>query len=344
MQNTPLKNTPLIQVKNVSVRFEAKDQIIDAVKNVSFEVNHGEIFGIIGSSGAGKSTLVRTLNRLAEPTSGQIIVGGTDIQTLKGRQLMAFRFQVGMIFQNFNLASSKTVYENIAFVLKAAGKKGEAVKNRVEELLALVGLSDKAKAYPAELSGGQKQRVGIARALANEAKILLCDEATSALDPTTTSAILELLKQLNQKFSLTIVLITHEIDVVKKICDRVAVMSQGEIVEMDNTFNLFANPKQQFTQNFLNIDENTHLPEPIRQNVTGKLVRLRYINENTTQPILYQSAYETGVAFNILHGFIEYFDQQALGNLVIELIGEPNNIQQLIAKLEHQSVIIEEIK
>lgn len=333
----------LIQVKDVSVRFKAKDQVVEAVKKVSFDVNQGEIFGIIGSSGAGKSTLVRTLNRLAEPSSGQVIINGVDIQTLRGRELQAFRFHVGMIFQNFNLASSKTVYENIAFVLKAAGKKGDAVKNRVNELLALVGLSDKANAYPAELSGGQKQRVGIARALANDAKILLCDEATSALDPTTTSAILDLLKQLNQKFGLTIVLITHEIDVVKKICHRVAVMSQGEIVEMNTTFNLFACPKQPFTQEFLNIDENTHLPDIIKQNVKGKLVRLRYINENTTQPILYQSAIETGVSFNILHGFIEYFDNQALGNLVIELIGESTNIQNLISKLADQEVIIEEI-
>lgn len=333
----------LIQVKDVSVRFKAKDQVVEAVKKVSFDVNQGEIFGIIGSSGAGKSTLVRTLNRLAEPSSGQVIINGVDIQTLRGRELQAFRFHVGMIFQNFNLASSKTVYENIAFVLKAAGKKGDAVKNRVNELLALVGLSDKASAYPAELSGGQKQRVGIARALANDAKILLCDEATSALDPTTTSAILDLLKQLNQKFGLTIVLITHEIDVVKKICHRVAVMSQGEIVEMNTTFNLFACPKQPFTQEFLNIDENTHLPDIIKQNVKGKLVRLRYINENTTQPILYQSALETGVSFNILHGFIEYFDNQALGNLVIELIGESTNIQNLITKLADQEVIIEEI-
>jgi len=200
-----MQTNPLIQVKDVSVRFAAKGQVVEAVKKVSFDVNQGEIFGIIGSSGAGKSTLVRTLNRLAEPSCGQVIINGVDIQTLHGRELQAFRFHVGMIFQNFNLASSKTVYDNIAFVLKAAGNKGDAVKNRVNELLTLVGLSDKASAYPAELSGGQKQRVGIARALANDAKILLCDEATSALDPTTTSAILDLLKQLNQEFGLTIV-------------------------------------------------------------------------------------------------------------------------------------------
>lgn len=338
-----MDHKPLIQVKNVSVSFESKHQTIDAVKNVSFDVYEGDIFGIIGSSGAGKSTLVRTLNCLAYPTAGQILVNDTDIRHLSGRALQAFRFQVGMIFQNFNLASSKTVYENIAFVLKAAGKRGQVVRDKVAELLALVGLSDKANAYPAELSGGQKQRVGIARALANDAKILLCDEATSALDPQTTTSILELLKQLNQKFKLTIVLITHEIDVVKKICNRVAVMSKGEIVELNHTFAMFASPQKQFTQAFLNIDESTALPANVKKSVKGKLVRLRYINENATQPVLHESAMQANVTFNILHGFIEYFNDQALGNLVVELIGENENIIMLIASLRKHDVIVEDI-
>ncbi|MDF7667010.1 ATP-binding cassette domain-containing protein [Orbaceae bacterium ESL0727] len=336
-------NIPLIQVKNVSVTFQSKKQTIHAVKDVTFDVYEGDIFGIIGSSGAGKSTLVRTLNRLADPTSGEIDVNGVNIATLSGKALQNFRFKMGMIFQNFNLAASKTVYENIAFVLKAAGKKGEAVKSRVQELLTLVGLSDKADAYPAELSGGQKQRVGIARALANDAKILLCDEATSALDPQTTTAILELLKQLNRDFKLTIVLITHEIDVIKKICNRVAVMSNGKIVELNDTFALFSQPQQAFTQSFLNVDENTLLPDNIKNNVKGTLIRLRYIHENATQPILYQSAQLTHVEFNILHGFIEYFNDRALGNLVVELIGKPDNIQALIQLLKDHDVIIEDI-
>ncbi|WP_392552636.1 ATP-binding cassette domain-containing protein [Orbus wheelerorum] len=336
-------NKPLIQVDNVSVSFQVKDHIVDAVKNVSFNVYEGDIFGIIGSSGAGKSTLVRTLNRLASPTSGQIYVNDTNIASLSGKSLQHFRFNVGMIFQNFNLAYSKTVYENIAFVLKAAGKRGAVVKERTTELLNLVGLSDKAFAYPTELSGGQKQRVGIARALANDAKILLCDEATSALDPQTTAAILELLKQLNREFKLTIVLITHEIDVIKKICNRVAVMSQGEIVELNNTFDLFASPKKDFTQSFLDIDKNTDLPEKIKNSVKGKLVRLRYINENATEPVLYQSAKQANVAFNILHGFIEYFNDQALGNLVVELIGNNQNINELIQSLKNHDVIVEDI-
>ena len=337
-------NTPLIQVNDVSVTFQTNNQTVNAVKNASFDIYQGEIFGIIGSSGAGKSTLVRTLNRLANPTSGSIHVNGVNISQLSGRSLREFRFNVGMIFQNFNLVSSKTVYDNIAFVLKAAGKKGNAVKQRVHELLDLVGLSDKAKAYPAELSGGQKQRVGIARALANNAQILLCDEATSALDPQTTTSILALIKKLNQEFKLTIVLITHEIDVVKKICHRVAVMSQGEIVELNNTFDLFATPKKAFTQTFLNIDEATALPETVKNKATGKLIRLRYIHENATQPLLYQSAQQTDVAFNILHASIEYFNDKALGNLVVELIGQHNNIQRLITTLKNNNVIIEEIK
>lgn len=337
-------NNPLIQIKNVSVSFTAKGQTINAVKNVSFDINEGEIFGIIGSSGAGKSTLVRTFNRLAEPTSGDIYVNGQNIRYLSAASLQHFRFQVGMIFQNFNLASSKTVYENIAFVLKAAGKKGEQVRHRVMELLKLVDLSDKVNAYPSELSGGQKQRVGIARALANNAKILLCDEATSALDPQTTTSILELLKKLNQEFKLTIVLITHEIDVVKKICHRVAVMSQGEIVELNNTFDMFAAPQKSFTQSFLNIDESTNLPEVVKNNVKGKLFRLRYISENATQPVLFESAKNTDVTFNILHGFIEYFNDKALGTLVVELNGKPDNIQALIKLLKDNAVIIEDIK
>jgi len=337
-------NKPLIHVDNVSVSFQVKEQIINAVKNVSFNVYEGDIFGIIGSSGAGKSTLVRTLNRLASPTSGQIYINGTNIANLSGKSLQYFRFNVGMIFQSFNLASSKTVFDNIAFVLKAAGKRGTAVNQRVIELLNLVGLSDKANAYPTELSGGQKQRVGIARALANDAKILLCDEATSALDPQTTSSILELLKKLNREFKLTIVLITHEIDVIKKVCNRVAVMSHGEIVELNNTFDLFASPKKDFTQSFLDIDKNTALPQKIKNSAKGKLVRLRYVNENATEPVLYQSAKQTNVAFNILHGFIEYFNDQALGNLVVELIGDNQNINELITTLKKYDVIVEDIQ
>lgn len=335
---------PIIQVDNVSVAFKIKDQVVNAVKHASFNVYQGDIFGIIGSSGAGKSTLVRTLNRLADPTSGNIYVNNTNIASLSGKSLQQFRFNVGMIFQNFNLASSKTVHENVAFVLKAAGKKGNIVTQRVKELLELVGLSDKANAYPTELSGGQKQRVGIARALANNAQILLCDEATSALDPQTTTAILDLLKKLNREYKLTIVLITHEIDVIKKICNRVAVMSHGEIVELNNTFDLFATPKQAFTQSFLNIDENTLLPENVKNNTKGKLVRLRYINENATQPLLYESAKQANVAFNILHGFIEYFNDQALGNLVVELIGDNKDITNLITNLKKHNVIVEDIR
>ncbi|WP_392558400.1 methionine ABC transporter ATP-binding protein [Orbus mooreae] len=337
-------NIPLIRVKNVSVSFSAKGQTIDAVKNVSFDVNEGEIFGIIGSSGAGKSTLVRTLNRLTDPSTGDIYVNGQNIRYLSGSSLQSFRFQVGMIFQNFNLASSKTVYENIAFVLKAAGKKGEQVKKRVMELLQLVDLSNKANAYPSELSGGQKQRVGIARALANNARILLCDEATSALDPQTTTSILELLKKLNREFKITIVLITHEIDVVKKICHRVAVMSKGEIIELNNTFDMFAGPQKTFTQSFLNINESTTLPDIVKNNVKGQLFRLRYISENATQPVLFESAKASHVTFNILHGFIEYFNDKALGTLVVELSGEPKNIQMLVELLKKHHVIVEDIK
>ncbi|XKM12495.1 ATP-binding cassette domain-containing protein [Orbaceae bacterium ac157xtp] len=337
------QHNPLIQIENVSVTFKVKKQVINAVQQVSLDIQKGEIFGIIGSSGAGKSTLIRTLNRLADPTSGKIKVNGIDISLLTGKALQHYRFNMGMIFQNFNLASSKTVYENIAFVLKAAGKKGNAVSTKVFELLELVGLSDKIYAYPDELSGGQKQRVGIARALANDAQILLCDEATSALDPQTTASILNLLQKLNQTYHLTIVLITHEIDVVKKICHRVAVMSQGKLIEVNNTFDLFALPKCPFTQTFLSAESEIDLPDSIKNKAKGKLVKLKYIHANANKPLLFETAKDNQVSFNILHANIEYINDKALGNLIVELLGETANINNLISELNKHDILVKEI-
>lgn len=334
---------PIINVDDVSITFRSKHQVVQAVKNASFEVYEGEIFGIIGSSGAGKSTLIRTLNRLASPTSGQVKVDGIDLAHLSGHSLRQFRFQVGMIFQNFNLAHSKTVYENIAFVLKAAGNKKEYIDARVTELLELVSLSDKRNEYPAQLSGGQKQRVGIARALANNARILLCDEATSALDPQTTAAILELLQKLNREFNLTIVLITHEIEVVKKICDRIAIMSLGEIVEINGAFEIFSAPQHPFTQHFLSAEQRYEIPESIRKEITGTLIHIRYIASNATEPLLYQAAYHLNVVINIMHGAIEYINERAIGNLVVELTGEPQHVQAVITKLKQAELIVEEL-
>ncbi len=237
----------MIRIEHVTKTY---DDVI-AVDDVSFNIKKGEIFGIIGYSGAGKSTLLRCLNLLERPTTGKVWIDNKDFTKLTDREVRKERLKVGMIFQHFYLISSKTVYDNIAFSLKAAGKKKSDIKIRVLELLDLVGLTDRANHYPAQLSGGQKQRVGIARALANNPKVLLCDEATSALDPTTTVAILNLLKEINEKLGITIVLITHEMEVIKDVCHRIAVMENGKVIEIGSVYDIFANPKQALTKKFV---------------------------------------------------------------------------------------------
>lgn len=334
----------MISVENVSVVYKNKKTTITAVKDASFQVKDGEIFGIVGSSGAGKSSLIRTLNRLELPSSGRVLIDNVDIGKLSSTELRSFRFQVGMIFQGFNLASSKTVYDNIAFVLKAAGKSKEEINKRVLELLDLVGLSDKVNEYPSRLSGGQKQRVGIARALANDAKILLCDEATSALDPQTTSSILDLLKRLNKDFGITIVLITHELDVVKQICDRVALMSNGAIVEIGSTYDIFSGPNEEFSKEFIKHEQELTLPDSILKRMKGRIVNLRYSNHNATEPILHKIANENNVEINIIHARMEYINDFALGTLFVELLGEDKSIESVIEGLKEAGVGLEVIK
>ena len=334
----------MISVENVSVIYKNKKNTVNAVKDISFQVMAGEIFGIVGSSGAGKSSLIRTLNRLEVPSSGRILVDNIDINMLSASELRTFRFKVGMIFQGFNLASSKTVYDNIAFVLKAADKSKIEIKERVYELLDLVGLTDKANEYPSRLSGGQKQRVGIARALANNAKILLCDEATSALDPQTTSSILDLLKLLNKKFGITIILITHELDVVKQICDRVAIMSDGELVEMGSTYDIFSNPKEEFSKKFIKYEQDLILPDSVLDRIQGRIVKLQYSYHNATKPILHKVANKNNIGINIIHGNIEYINDLAMGILFVELQGEDESIKSAIKELREEDVDLEVIK
>ena len=247
----------MIEIVNVTKQYKE----VTAVDNVNLKIHQGEIFGIIGYSGAGKSTLLRCLNLLEKPTEGQIIIDGKDITALSKREVRKERLKVGMIFQHFHLVSSKTVFDNVAFSMKAAGKSKADIKKRVPELLEMVGLSDRADHYPAQLSGGQKQRVGIARALANEPKVLLCDEATSALDPTTTASILSLLKKINETLGITIVLITHEMEVVQEICHRIAVMEDGKVVESGDVYDLFAEPKMELTKQFVQTVHSLTLPE-----------------------------------------------------------------------------------
>lgn len=334
----------MISVENISVIYKNKKSTVNAVKDVSFQVMDGEIFGIVGSSGAGKSSLIRTINRIERPSSGRVLVDNVDINQLSAEELRTYRFQVGMIFQGFNLASSKTVYDNIAFILRAAGKSKKETKDRTLELLDLVGLSDKSNEYPSRLSGGQKQRVGIARALANNAKILLCDEATSALDPETTSSILDLLKRFNSEFGLTIVLITHELDVVKQICDRVGIMSNGKLIEVGTTYDIFSNPQEEFSRKFIHHEQVLTLPDSVLNEIDGTLVMLQYASHNATDPILQQASNRNNVGINIIHGNIEYINEQALGRLFVELRGDENSIKKVVEELREQDVTLEVIK
>lgn len=311
----------MIDFLDVSVEYWQKKGTLKAVDKVSLHIEKGEIFGIVGSSGAGKSTLLRTINLLERPTSGRILIEGQDITDFKGARLRELRYHIGMIFQHFNLAESKTVFENIAFPLRAAGKSRQEIEERVTELLALVGLSEKRDIYPSRLSGGQKQRVGIARALANNAKILICDEPTSALDLETTASILKLLKELNQTLGITIVLITHELEVVKSICRRVAVMQHGKIIELQEVYPLFTNPLESFTKELLAHSTRFEIPEEIINNAPGVILKIEYLSQSALEPVLSKAAVKFGIFFNILHGRIEYIDKTPYGILFVNLYG-----------------------
>lgn len=301
-----------------------------AVHDISLTIGKGEIFGIIGYSGAGKSTLVRCLNLLERPTKGKIFIGGEEITALSDRDIRKKRQEIGMIFQHFHLISAKTVFDNVAFSLKAAGMPKEERNARVPELLEMVGLADKAKAYPAQLSGGQKQRVAIARALANNPKVLLCDEATSALDPTTTDAILQLLKEINRTLGITIVLITHEMEVVQKICDRVAVMEAGKIVELGTVYDVFSGPEHPLTKEFVQSVHSFSLPERLLESRKGTIAKITFKGDSAESPIISETLAKFSITINILHGQITYINDKPLGTLIIEAIGSRKEIEAAI--------------
>lgn len=320
----------MIEIKDVTKIYTSKNKQVIGVDHVSLTIQAGEIFGIIGYSGAGKSTLLRCLNLLERPTSGQIMIDGVDLTSLNSEQLRQARLKIGMIFQHFYLVSSKTVFENIAFALKAANKPKEEIEKRVNELLDIVGLSDKRDAYPAQLSGGQKQRVGIARALANDPNVLLCDEATSALDPSTTKSILTLLKKINRELGITIVLITHEMEVVKDICDRVAVMQNGKIIELGTVYELFTNPKEELTKSFINSILQFEIPEHLLQKRTGTMVKILFKGESAEEAIVSDMLQTFKVKGNILHGKIEYIQNIPLGVFIMELTGERKEVERAL--------------
>jgi len=342
----------VIDLSHISKDFGDGEAQVHAVRDVSLKIADGDIFGVIGFSGAGKSTLVRCINLLERPTAGRVVVDGQEMTQLSSAQLRQARKKIGMIFQHFNLMPSRTVADNVAYPLRRSGLSKQERLARVRELLELVGIADKENAYPSQLSGGQKQRVAIARALANEPKVLLCDEATSALDPQTTKAILHLLREVNEKLGITIVLITHEMAVVKEICNRVAVMERGQIVEEGDVFGIFADPKQDVTRNFINSTSNLHkidelidLNAHIAQLQPGELiVRLSYATRNVSEALISHVSREFNVDVNIIFANIEILQDSTLGGTVAIFSGERENITKAIAFMIEKNVGVEVLK
>jgi D-methionine transport system ATP-binding protein len=332
----------LISFRQVSVGFESAGKRLAAVKPTSFDILRGEIFGIVGASGAGKSTLLRTINLLQQPTGGQVIIDGRDVTGYRGEALRQLRTGIGMIFQQYNLIYSKTVFDNIAFALRATGRQRQAAA-RVPELLRLVGLEDKASAYPRTLSGGQKQRVGIARALANDPQILLCDEPTSALDLETTDAILELLRDINRKLGITTVVISHEMTVIKKICDRVAVMFDGEVVELGDVYRIFSRPEHDFTRGLIGRTSDLSLPDRLLGREDGRTVKIIYHNDRAEEPLLSEAILAYGVRANILQSNIEYIGGRSTGALVVRFTGEASKLDDAVAYLRQRTYKVEDI-
>lgn len=333
----------MLSFNDVNVQFQTRKRRIHAVINANLHVGRGEIFGIMGKSGAGKSTLLRTVNRLERPSSGQVLVGGRDIARLSKKELRKAREKIGMVFQHFNLINSLTVHDNIVLPLLAAGVAPAEIRRRVTELLQLVGLPEKEFASPAQLSGGQKQRVGIARALANHPDVILGDEPTSALDLETTESILDLLYDINSRLGVTILLITHEIQVVKKICHRAAVMQAGEIVEVNSTYELFANPQHPQTREFVDKSINIELPEHVLRQNKGTIVRIVYQGDRASEPVLADTLLQHQIHFNILHGRIEYINNKPIGELIVALDGISSEIEAALRQLRAQVARLEVI-
>ena len=342
----------MIELTHISKDFASGGRTVHAVQDVSLLIGKGEIFGIIGFSGAGKSTLVRCINLLERPTSGSVTVDGKEMTALSARELRQARKKIGMIFQHFNLMPSRTVFGNVAYPLRGSGLSREQIADKVHRLLELVGIGDKAEAYPKQLSGGQKQRVAIARALANDPNVLLCDEATSALDPQTTKAILRLLKNLNEELGITVVIITHEMAVVKEICDRVAVMEHGRVVEQGEVFNVFADPRQEITRSFIHTTSNLRKIEelieedsPVVQLKPGELiVRLSYIQRNVSEPLISTVSRKFDITLNIIFSDIAIVQNAPIGGTVAIISGERAQITQAMQYLSEKNVGVEVIR
>ncbi|WP_409294571.1 methionine ABC transporter ATP-binding protein [Peribacillus sp. SCS-26] len=338
----------MIVLEDIRKTYVSGKNEVEALKGVSLKIEKGEIFGVVGFSGAGKSSLIRCVNLLEKPSSGVVEIDGVNIQKLSPKELRQERKKIGMIFQQFNLLSSRTVFGNVAMPLLLDKRPKREIEQKVKELLAFVGLEDKAGHYPEQLSGGQKQRVGIARALATDPSILLCDEATSALDPDTTASVLALLKRIRQDYGITILMITHEMNVIRDICDRVAVLEDGNIVEQDSILNLFSNPKTDIARNFVRTVLNVEIPEKIKSLLdkdgsTHHVYRIVFRGDSTTQPLLSRIAKKFNVDVNVLHGTITELQGVPFGNLVVDFAGEQPEINRVLLYIEQQQVWIKEV-
>ena len=344
----------MIDLRGITQIYPGPQGPVEALRGIDLHITPGEVFGIIGRSGAGKSSLVRVINLLNRPTKGEVIVAGRDLTQLNDAQLRAARRDIGMVFQHFNLLSSRTVFDNAALPLELAGMDKAAIRERVNPLLELVGLSALADRYPSQISGGHQQRVGIARALASRPKVLLSDEATSALDPETTRSILALLRQVNKELGLTVVLITHQMQVIKQVADRVAVIDAGRIVEQGPVIDVFTRPQQAITKSLIDeivpqelpasvLDHVRHLSRQLQGGGVGQLLRLSYSGERAYQPILSRLIREHGLDLSILHGQIDEIQDQTFGSLAVYASGEGARLQTAIAQLRGEGVVVEEV-
>lgn len=327
---------PIIKIENLYKTFYSKDGEVNALKDINLEINKGEIYGIIGMSGAGKSTLVRCINYLEKPTKGRVLISGKDLSVLSDKELREVRHSIGMIFQQFNLLMQDTVIKNVMFPLEITGMKKEDAQRRALELLDMVGLSEKANAYPAKLSGGQKQRVAIARALASNPSVLLCDEATSALDPNTTSSILELLKGINQKLGITIVIITHEMSVVEEICTHVAVIENSMITETGSVEEIFTHPKSNWARNTINPDSNK-----MSNDLKSNSLRIVFDGSTTHEPVISDMILELGIKVSILYANVKDIEGKALGQIVIEIPKDEEEKRKVMEYLNRKNLVVE---
>lgn len=338
-----------IKIENVSKTYSSKEGTVQALKNVSLTIRSGEIYGIIGMSGAGKSTLVRCMNFLEQPTSGNVLIKGRALGGLKEKELRKQREQIGMIFQHFNLLMQKSVLENVCFPMYIQGKKKKEAREKAEELLEIVGLKEKANAFPSQLSGGQKQRVAIARALATSPKILLCDEATSALDPQTTASILELLQEINRKFNITIVIITHQMSVVRKICSHVAIMKSGEIVETGSVSEIFSHPKSDVARELIRKDEGDDISRAESSGNTkdliqsGRKVRIVFSENSAFQPVIANMILKFREPVNILRADTRNIGGVVKGEMILEFAGDSRQAEEMQNYLKTCGIELEEV-